>query len=74
MLGLEGTYGRMNKLAKDELYQGRHVSLQEMLKEIDRNRLILLFELSKQLFDFNQLVVTALGPNPSEKPSQIGDK
>ena len=36
MLGLEGTYGRMNKLAKDELYQGRHVTLQEMVKAIDR--------------------------------------
>ena len=36
MLGLEGTYGRMNKLAKDELYQGRHVTLQEIVKAIDR--------------------------------------
>ena len=62
MLGLEGTYGRMNKLAKDELYQGRHVSLQEMLKEIDRITRQDLNRLSKQLFDFNQLVVTALGP------------
>ena len=62
MLGLEGTYGRMNKLAKDEIYQGRHVSLQEILRGIDRINSHDVSRLSKQLFDFNQLVVTALGP------------
>ena len=62
MLGLEGTYGRMNKLAKDEIYQGRHVSLQEILQGIDRINSHDVSRLSKQLFDFNQLVVTALGP------------
>ncbi|GJL56245.1 MAG: peptidase M16 [Nitrospirales bacterium] len=64
MLGLEGTYGRMNKLAKNELYQGRYVSLQEMIKEIDRISIDDINRLNRQLLDLNGLVVTALGPVP----------
>ncbi|MGB0909971.1 MAG: M16 family metallopeptidase [Nitrospirales bacterium] len=62
MLGLEGTYGRMNKLAKNELYQGRYVSLQEMVREIDRITVDDINKLNRQLLDMNGLVVTALGP------------
>ena len=61
MLGLEGTYGRMNKLAKDELYQGRQVTLQEMVKAIDRITPAQLRTLSEKLFDLNDFVVTSLG-------------
>ena len=64
MLGLEGTYGRMNKLAKNELFQGRYVSLQEMVREIDRISVEGLNQLSWQLLDLKQLVVSALGPVP----------
>jgi predicted Zn-dependent peptidase len=64
MLGLEGTYGRMNKLAKDELYQGRYVSLQEMLKSIDKITPDEVRELSRKLLDLNEFVVTALGAIP----------
>jgi len=64
MLGLEGTYGRMNKLAKDELYQGRHVTLQEIVKAIDRISPEQIRQLSQKLLDLNEFVVTALGPIP----------
>ena len=66
MLGLEGTYGRMNKLAKDELYQGRHVTLQEIVKAIDRITPDQIRQLSQKLFDLKQFVVTALGPIPKK--------
>ena len=66
MLALEGTYGRMSKLAKDELFQGRHVTLQEMLKEIDKITLDHVWSLSRQLLDFRGLVMTALGPIPQK--------
>ena len=66
MLGLEGTYGRMNKLAKNELYQGRYVSLQEMIREIEDISLADIYDVSKQLLDLEGLVVTALGPVPKE--------
>ena len=62
MLGLEGTYGRMNKLAKNELYQGRYVSLQEMVREIERISVEDISNVSKQILDLQGLVVTALGP------------
>jgi predicted Zn-dependent peptidase len=64
MLGLEGTYGRMNKLAKDELYQGRHVTLQEIVKAIDRISPEQILQLSQRLLDLKEMVVTALGPIP----------
>ena len=62
MLGLEGTYGRMNKLAKDEICQGRSISLQEMISEIDLVSRDQIKRLSRQLLDFEALTVTALGP------------
>jgi len=72
MLGLEGTYGRMNKLAKDELYQGRHVTLLEMIKSIDRITPPQLRELSKKLLDLNDFVFTALGTIPKKSLPKWG--
>ncbi len=66
MMGLEGTYGRMNKLAKDELYQGRHVTLQEMVRAIDRISPRQIRDLSNKLLDLNDFVVTALGAIPKK--------
>ncbi len=72
MLGLEGTYGRMNKLAKDELYQGRHVTLQEMVKAIDRISMPQIRGLSQKLLDVNDFVLTALGPIPRKVSAKWG--
>jgi predicted Zn-dependent peptidase len=72
MLGLEGTYGRMNKLAKDELYQGRHVTLQEMVKAIDRITPDQIRQLSQKLLDHQEFVVTALGPIPKKMAAKWG--
>lgn len=62
MLGLESSHSRMSKLAKDELYQGRHTSLAEIIAEIDHVSADHLLSLSRELFDLNCLSVTALGP------------
>ncbi|MEC4673414.1 MAG: pitrilysin family protein [Nitrospirota bacterium] len=70
MLGLEGTYGRMNKLAKDEICQGRTISLQEMISEIDHVSCDQIKRLGQQLLDFDALTVTALGPIPKSALSQ----
>jgi predicted Zn-dependent peptidase len=64
MLGLEGTYGRMNKLAKDEICQGRSVSLEEMLSEIDKVSVKEIHRLSQELLDMDSMAITALGPIP----------
>ncbi len=62
MLSLESTHSRMNKLVKDELYQGRHLSLEETLAEIDRVSGATVQRLTAELFDPQALSVTALGP------------
>jgi predicted Zn-dependent peptidase len=62
MLSLESTHSRMSKLAKDELYEGRHVSLDEMMAEIDRVSVAQVLQLSRQLFRTDSLSVTGLGP------------
>ena len=72
MLGLEGTYGRMNKLAKDEIYQGTHVTLQKIVKEIDRITPDQIRQLSHKLLDQEAFVVTALGPIPRKMVAKWG--
>jgi hypothetical protein len=52
----------MSKLAKDELYHGRYVSLEEMTTEIDRISCEQVLHLAHVLFDSECLSVTALGP------------
>lgn len=72
VLGLEGTYGRMNKLAKDEIYQGTHVTLQKIVKEIDLISLDQIKQLSHKLLDQEAFAVTALGPIPSKMVAKWG--
>jgi predicted Zn-dependent peptidase len=62
MLSLEHSQSRMSKLAKDELYLGRHQSLEDMLSEIDRIDHDQVRRLGRDLFDLDRLSVTALGP------------
>lgn len=62
MLNLENSQSRMSKLAKDELYLGRHTSLDEMLAEIDRLSCKQLLRLGEEIFDLDRLALTVLGP------------
>jgi predicted Zn-dependent peptidase len=62
MLGLESTSSRMSKLAKDEIFFGRHVPLREIMADIDAVSVDQVWRLSRDLFDDRYLTVTALGP------------
>lgn len=62
MLGLESTSSRMSKLAKDEIYFGRHIPLREIMADIDAVSEDQLWRLGRDLFDGRHLTVTALGP------------
>ncbi|WHZ24118.1 MAG: M16 family peptidase [Nitrospira sp.] len=62
MLGLESSHSRMSKLAKDELTQSCHVSLEQMTAEIDRVTIDQIFRVAQDLFDQHRLSITALGP------------
>jgi predicted Zn-dependent peptidase len=59
MLGLEGT-------------NGRHVSLQEMVKAIDRISPEQIRQISQKLLDLKDFVVTALGPIPRKMAVKCG--
>jgi predicted Zn-dependent peptidase len=62
MLSVESTQSRMSKLAKDELYHGRHLSLEEMTTEIDRISDNQILRLAHELFNSESLSVAVLGP------------
>tara|TARA_B100000315_G_scaffold260730_1_gene324567 strand:+ start:6329 stop:7612 length:1284 start_codon:yes stop_codon:yes gene_type:complete len=62
VLGLESTSSRMIKLAKDEMYSGRYVPLQEIMTAIDRVKASEIKHLSHELIDRSLQTVTALGP------------
>ena len=62
VLALENTYNRMSQLAKQELYLGRHYSLDEVISfidEVDREQVM---RLSQGIFDEGKVSVSALGP------------
>jgi predicted Zn-dependent peptidase len=62
MLNLESSHSRMSKLAKDELVQGAHTSLEYMLSEIDQVSEEQVSRVADELLDLDHLAVTALGP------------
>ncbi len=62
MLSLESSHSRMSKLAKDELAQGGHASLEQITADIDRVTIGQVHEVAQSLLDQRCLSVTALGP------------
>lgn len=61
MLNMESTSSRMSKLAKDEIYFGRHFPLKEIVGEIDKVSVAQVMDLARLLFDTKNLSLTALG-------------
>jgi predicted Zn-dependent peptidase len=62
MLSLESSHSRMTKLAKDELIHGSRTSLEEILGYIDCVRPEHVHRVGRQLFTFDHLAITGLGP------------
>jgi predicted Zn-dependent peptidase len=62
MLNLESTPSRMTKVAKDELYHGRYLSLNEVMAGIDAVSGSQVSRLAHELFTAESYSVTALGP------------
>ena len=62
VLSLESTSSRMNRLAKQELYHGHFITLDEMLAAIDAVSLSQVQEMASLLLDGSQLSLVALGP------------
>ncbi|BFU94488.1 MAG: Uncharacterized zinc protease YmxG [Nitrospira sp.] len=62
MLSLESSHSRMSKLAKDELIHGARISLEEILRQIDRVKPEHVHRVCQELFGFDRLSITGLGP------------
>jgi predicted Zn-dependent peptidase len=62
MLSLESSHSRMSKLAKDELIHGSRVSLEEILRQIDRVKPEHVDHVGRELFRLDRLSITGLGP------------
>ncbi len=62
MLSLESTSSRMSRLAKDEIYFGRYIPLEEVISRIDEVSPEGVRKLAGELFDRRGLALTALGP------------
>jgi len=62
MLSLESTSSRMSHLARQELYFGRHFSLDELLDNIERVTADDVLRVASDLFRDGSLVATVVGP------------
>lgn len=62
ILALESTSGRMNNIARQEIYYGRYYSPTEIMGKIDRVDLKELKGLAERLFSEGRFALTLLGP------------
>jgi predicted Zn-dependent peptidase len=62
VLGLENTSSRMNRVARQELYLGKQVTLADTLKQIDAVRTEDVAKLAKELVSRKKLTAVAVGP------------
>jgi predicted Zn-dependent peptidase len=62
ILALESTNSRMNNIARQEMYYGRYISPDEIIKSVDRVRLAEIQALSEKLIARDRFSATAFGP------------
>ena len=63
LLGLESTYRRMSRLAKNEIYFQRQCGLDKVNAQIDRLDEKILLETAKKIFKINQFNTITIQPN-----------
>lgn len=62
LLGLESSSSRMSNLARQEMYFGRHVSMDEIAQRVDAVTREEVLEVANELLDCSRLGLTILGP------------
>ncbi len=62
ILGLESTSSRMNNIARQEIYFGRYISPDDIMKAVERVDLIQVKDLADRLIKKHLFSVTAYGP------------
>jgi predicted Zn-dependent peptidase len=67
LLSLESTMSRMSNLARQEMYFGRYISLDEIARRVDAVTAEGIQEIARDLFKPEQIALTVLGPMPAVK-------
>lgn len=62
LLGMEGTTSKMSRMAKNEIYYGRHIPIEEILNTLESVSLDDIQRMAQFLLDPKRLVLTGLGP------------
>jgi len=62
VLGLESTGNTMSYIARQEIYYGRYISIEETIKQIEKIKLTEIKELAERLTGKNIFAITLLGP------------
>jgi predicted Zn-dependent peptidase len=62
ILALESTNSRMNNIARQEMYYGKYISPDEIIRSVDRVRLTEVQGLADQLIVRDRFSATAFGP------------
>ncbi len=63
LLGLESTSNRMNRIARNELYEGRFVPVDELVRRVDSVRSEDVQRVASELISRERLSLVALGPS-----------
>jgi len=71
LLGLESSSSRMSRIGKMETTLGKHITLDDIVTNIDKVSLEDLRQLTQQLFTSETLCFTALGPVTEEVANEI---
>ena len=70
LLSSDCVESRMSSIAKNEIFLGRYVSVQDVCKEIDRVTVNDIQRMANQLFHQDQRSVFALGPKPTHRETR----
>ncbi len=71
ILGLESTSGRMNNIARQEIYYGRYFSPREIMQEIDSITLAQTRDLAASIIRSDMLALTVYGPVEADSLSGV---
>ena len=63
LLGLENTSHRMSRLAKNEIYFGRQISISETIRNVDKINAQKLLDLAQNLFNMDQFNIIQMVPD-----------
>jgi predicted Zn-dependent peptidase len=62
LLGLESTMSRMSNLARQQMYFGRYISMDEIAREVEAVTAADVLAVARELLDRKRLALTVLGP------------